>query len=428
MPKIENIELRSEEVQEILTRVPHKLIRWGSSIILSILLLLLFVSWFIKYPDIIATEIVITTQIPPQKLLAGSNGKIIALLANDKTEVEPNQPIAVIENVANYNEVFKLKSITDTIDIQKNNFPFRLFSSSEFGEIETAFSVFQKESTAFELNNSLQPYKVDGTAHSIETIQLQERLQLLISQKDISESEMQLQKKDLERYETLFKKGIISAQEIEKQKLSYLQTQKNYKNLLSSISQLNSSLNELRRVSKATQINESKDNVNLERNKIQAFLQLKKAIKDWELKYVMRSAIQGKLSYLQLWAVNQTVNTGDAIFAIIPNKKEAKYIGKAKAKNQNSGKIEVGQKVNIRLANYPDREFGVLEGRVKNISLTPDKDGNLLIDVELPNGLQTSYKKTIHFQQEMTGTADIVTKDLRLIDRFLYQFRDLFKR
>jgi len=43
------------------------------------------------------------------------------------------------------------------------------------------------------------------------------------------------------------------------------------------------------------------------------------------------------------------------------------------------------------------------------------------------NGLQTSYHKNIAFQQEMTGTADIVTEDLRLIERFLYQFRSVFK-
>ncbi|MDY0090155.1 MAG: hypothetical protein RBR78_07280 [Flavobacteriaceae bacterium] len=52
----------------------------------------------------------------------------------------------------------------------------------------------------------------------------------------------------------------------------------------------------------------------------------------------------------------------------------------------------------------------------------------MLIDVILPNGLETSYKKEILFQQEMSGTADIITEDLRLIERLLYQFRDMFRR
>ena len=88
----------------------------------------------------------------------------------------------------------------------------------------------------------------------------------------------------------------------------------------------------------------------------------------------------------------------------------------------------MGQEVNIRLVNYPDREFGILKGKIKTISLTPDKDGNLFIDVALPNGIETSYKKQIIFQQEMSGTADIVTVDLRLIERILHQFRAIFKR
>ena len=37
----------------------------------------------------------------------------------------------------------------------------------------------------------------------------------------------------------------------------------------------------------------------------------------------------------------------------------------------------------------------------------------------LPKGLETSYKKQIPFQQEMTGTADIITEDLRLIERIV---------
>ena len=204
-----------------------------------------------------------------------------------------------------------------------------------------------------------------------------------------------------------------------------MQAQKNYKNLLSSISQLKSSLNELNRSSKTTLINENKEQVNLERNFIQAFYQLKKEIKNWDLNYVLRSSINGKVSFLQLWAENQNVTTGEDVFAVIPSV-ESGFIGKLKAPTLNSGKIKVGQKVNIRLANYPDREFGILEGTVKSISLTPDKEGNLLIDVSLPNGLKTSYNKKIHFQQEMIGSADIVTQDLRLIQRFFYQFKDLF--
>ncbi|MNE70369.1 Hemolysin secretion protein D, plasmid [compost metagenome] len=99
-----------------------------------------------------------------------------------------------------------------------------------------------------------------------------------------------------------------------------------------------------------------------------------------------------------------------------------------KAPALNSGKIQVGQEVNIRLTNFPDSQYGMLNGKIKNISLTPDEEGNLRIDVVLPRRLETSYNKTIPFQQEMSGSAEIVTEDLRLTERLLYQFREVFRR
>ena len=427
MPNYNEIELRSEEVQDILTKIPHWIIRWGSLVVLVILLLLFLVSWMVKYPDIITTEITITTQIPPEKLVAKTSGKIQAILIDDKAIVNVNTPLAVIENAANYKDVFLLKAITDTISLSNSKFPFEKLQAAQFGEIENSFAMFQKEYIASELNKQLQPYKVESSAQNFEAIQLRERLQLLEGQKEINKSELKLLKTDVERYEKLFKKGIISAQEIEKQRLIYLQAEKNYKSLLSSILQLKSSINELNRSSKTTVINESTTSINLERSVMQSFYQLKKAIKDWELNYVFRSSVKGTVSFLQIWSENQTINTGENMFAIIPSTEKG-YIGKVKAVAQNSGKLQIGQKVNIRLANYPDREFGVIEGKLKTISLTPDKEGNLLLNIELPNGLQTSYKKQINFQQEMTGTADIVTEDLRLLERLLYQFRDIFRR
>ena len=423
----DDLKIYSEEVRDVLSAPPKAIFKWGNTILLVFILLLLFLSWFIKYPDIISAEVIITTQVPPEKLVAKTSGKIQAILIDDKAKVNENTPLAVIENAANYKDVFLLKAITDTISLSNSKFPFEKLQAAQLGEIESSFAMFQKEYIASELNKQLQPYKVESSAQNFESKQLRERLQLLEGQKEINQSELQLLKADLERYEKLFKKGVISAQEIEKQRLIYLQAEKNYKSLLSSISQLKSSINELNRSSKTTIINASTTSINLERSVMQSFYQLKKAIKDWELNYVFRSSVKGTVSFLQIWSENQTINTGENMFAIIPSTEKG-YIVKVKAVAQNSGKLQIGQKVNIRLANYPDREFGVIEGKLKTISLTPDKEGNLLLDIEIPNGLQTSYKKQINFQQEMTGTADIITEDLRLLERLLYQFRDVFRR
>src|SRR5690606_14490994 len=98
-------------------------------------------------------------------------------------------------------------------------------------------------------------------------------------------------------------------------------------------------------------------------------------------------------------------------------------VGRMSVPATNSGKIVPGEKVLIKLDNYRFQEYGIVEGKVQNISLSPDKEGNYYVDVVLPKGLKTSYNKNLTFDKELKGNAEIVTQDLRLIERFFYQIR-----
>jgi len=426
---IEEIELRSEDVQEILTKVPHWMIRWGSVLFLSLIAMLLAISWFVKYPDIIAAETLVTTQTPPQKEYAKITGKLDVILVKDNQEVKSNTALAIIENTANYKDVFILKSIVDIIKVNNKSFSFPTDSLPILflGDIESDYTLFENNYMQYVLNKELQPFSNEALANRISRTELRRRLANLKSQKELQNSELNFKKKDIERYKTLFEKGVISAQEYEGKQLDYLQAERNYKVMGSSISQLREAISNANKTSKGTEISRTKEEMILQKNVIQSFNQLKKSIKDWELRYVLQSDIEGKVSFLNIWNKNQTVSQGDLVFTIIPTNNN-EFIAKLKAPLQNSGKIKIGQKVNIKLQNYPDTEFGMLTGKVKNISLIPDKDGFYLIDVSLPKKLNTSYNKEIVFKQEMRGIAEIITEDLRLIDRFFYQFRSVLKR
>src|SRR5690606_15988960 len=207
----------------------------------------------------------------------------------------------------------------------------------------------------------------------------------------------------------------------------------NYKNFEASISQRREGTSNAYKPSKGTEINRVKEELLLLKNVLQSFNQLKKAIKDWEYQHVLQSNMRGSDSFLNYWNTNQTVNQGDLVFTIIPHhggqaSENTSFIAKLKTPAQNSGKIKIGQQVNISLESFPEQEYGVLNGEVKNISVIPDTEGFYLSDVQLPSKLMTSYKKQIDFKQEMRGTAEIVTEDLRLIERFFYQFRNVFNR
>ena len=424
----DDLKIYSEEVRDVLSAPPKAIFKWGNTILLVFILLLLFLSWFIKYPDIIRAEVTITTQFPPEKLVAKSSGRISKLFIENQKEIKENTPIAIIENAANYETVFLLKAITDTLK-QKETFyfPIEKYDFSELGTIETAFTNFKNNYINYRQYLDYKPHQIEKNSQSIESNQQYNRISILQQQISIATKELQLKKKELGRFEILFKKGIISAQEWESKQFDYLQQEKNQQALKTQLSQLKSSLNDLSRNMQNTNVNELKDNVVLLQNTIQAFNQLKKEIADWDLNFVLRSSINGKVSYFQVWSENQVVSIGEELFSVIP-KSSSNCIAKLRVAALNSGKIKSNQDVVIRLANYPDREFGILKGKLSTISLIPTKEGILLLDAKLPNGLQTSYKKQINFQQEMTGTADIVTEDLRLLERLLYQFRDVFRR
>lgn len=433
MPKnnnhLDNIQLRSEEVQEILTKIPNWMIRQGNTLFLALILLLLLLSWVIKYPDVIISEAIITTELSPQKEFAKITGKLDTIFVKNYEKVEINEPIAIIENTANYNDVFYLKSIIDTIKLNKKtfNFPLEKIPILFLGSIESSFSTFENNYTKYDLNRKLKPYSATLDANRTSNSELLNRLQNLKNQKKMNKVELSLKKNDLNRSKNLFNQGVISKKDYEIKQLEYIQAKRNYQNMNSSISQLKEAIANSRKTIKGTEITSIRESINLLKTTIQSFNQLKKAIKDWEHQYVFTSRLKGKVTFLNYWVKNETVSQGDLVFTIIPYMNSS-YIAKLKTPSLNSGKIKIGQKVNLKLQNYPDYEYGVLKGNIKSISEIPDKNGFYTVNVLLPKTLTTSYRKNIQFKQEMRATGEIITEDLRLFHRFFYQLKKVLSR
>jgi multidrug resistance efflux pump len=425
--KINELDIHSEQIREILGKQPNIFLRWGITIIFIVITLMFLATWFIKYPDIITSDAIITTEIPPQKEYARITGKIDTIFVSDGQEIKKNSSLAIIENTANYKDVFFLKSIIDTIKVQKEDFSFPIEKMPILflGDIGTSYSLFENNYLEFLLNKELDPFSNEANANKITISELNRRLRNLQSQKSLNKRELEFKQKDLKRSKSLFDKGVISEKEYETKQLEYLQSERNYKNMIADISQLREATSNSQRTSKGTEISRIREEMTLLKNVIQSFNQLKKGIKDWEMQYVLSSKINGKVSFLNYWSQNQTVNQTDLVFTIIPSENSS-FIAKLKTPARNLGKVMLGQKVNIKLQNYPDYEFGVLKGVVNNISEISNNDGFYTIDVSLPKNLITSYNKEITFKQEMTGIAEIITEDLRLIERFFYQLKQIF--
>ena len=421
------IELRSEQVQELLEAVPNWMIRYGNMLILIFIIMFLMLSWFIKYPDIITSEAQITTKLPPQKKYAQVSGKLDSILILDNENLKENDILAVIENTANFEHILLLKSVVDTIKLNNKSFTFPLdeLPILFLGDIDSQYALFENSYIQYQLNKELDPFKNEQSGNRFSKSQLYSRLRTLESQKLTNKAELAYQKKDLERQQHLYEKGVISRQTIESKELNYLQAERNFANMDAAISQIKESISNAKTNEVSTSIKKTKEEISLLKSVIQSFNQLKRALRDWEMSYAITSDIKGKAAFAKTWTKNQTVNQGDLLFTIIPEQNSS-YIAKLRTPARNSGKIKTGQTVNIKLENYPDNEFGTIKGYIESVSLLTDEEGFYLITVSLPSKLITSYNKEIPFKHEMRGSAEIITEDLRLIERFFYQLKNVF--
>ena len=110
-----SIEIRSDEVQEIMGTPPKWIVQWGIVIILLVVIVLLSGSYFYKYPDIIEARVTIVSENPPIPIVARSDGRLDRIFVADKQKVEAGELLGIIENPANYKDVYSLKQFLDSI-------------------------------------------------------------------------------------------------------------------------------------------------------------------------------------------------------------------------------------------------------------------------------------------------------------------------
>lgn len=422
------IELRSEEVQEVLGSVPGWILRKGITLLACIVVVLFVGSWLFKYPEIISTPMILTTVTPPASIVAKISGKIVLLQIKDQQIVRTGDCLALLENPASYKDILFLKLELNKVLLAVNNeHAYNLLRKElKLGVIQSSYSGFlvnlESYNKFIELN--YYPKKLEATRKLIEANK--QHYKSLLKQKEIVNKQHELDVKAFGREAYLRKQNMISEEEIDKAKSTLLASDMNVQNMDASlenmqiqISQMEDNLVDIQQQyleKKNTMLSELKTTIN----------QLENEIRSWEMTYVLTSPIAGKVAFTNYWAVNQNVVAGDIVFTIIP-KVQTELIGKAQLPIARSGKVKVGQSVNIRFNSFPGNEYGMVLGNVKRISLIPTKEGNYVVEVMFPRGLTTSYGKKLPLSQEMTANADIITDDLRLIEQFFQPLKKIFK-
>jgi multidrug efflux pump subunit AcrA (membrane-fusion protein) len=102
MEEHDKIELRSDDVQEILGSPPSWIVNWGSTLIFIGIILLALVSYYLKYPDIIYAPIQVTTKMPPVPVVARTTGYLSKLLVKENDSVSAGDILVVLQSPAHF--------------------------------------------------------------------------------------------------------------------------------------------------------------------------------------------------------------------------------------------------------------------------------------------------------------------------------------
>lgn len=426
-------ENRTEEVASIIERMPTKFGFIISAVAIGLVLLLLIFGWIIKYPEILTGQVVINTRQAPVKLVATTSGNIILLQSKSGTVVKTGDYIAFVKNEANIEDVRLLNSMLQQIKIYKITYKEHrhLFPKNlSLGELNNKYFNYLNGLYQYLDYTIQQPYEIQKEINKkLLGLQLKKFDQLkndYQNQKIKYKTSQSLFKKD----STLFTKDITSKADIERSIIAKANSELDYNAIDKEINSTRYQINEAQNKAQVITIEKATKERELIINLFNSYFDLLDAIKKWERTYVFVAPINGKIDFLNFIKNNDYVQSGQELFKIVPNNDQ--IIGQVNLPEHGSGKVKIGQSVIIKLNNYPYNEYGSVKGKVKRISLVTNqqtlsdnqnKINSYLVDVDLPFGLKTNYGVELRFHAEAKGTAEIITEDRRLIERFFDNLR-----
>lgn len=417
--------VRSEDVQEILSAPPHALLRVGSSVIGGVLLVLLIGCFIFKYPDTITSSVTITNTEPPIWIVAKASGRLQELYVQEGHKVKAGAVIAVIENPANTQDVLKLDSLLSA-SIEDNKVIYFRLDGLHLGSIQGAYTTLAKAITDYNnfVVNNLYDQRI--AAEEAQLRPYSEYVESVKKQVGYSQQINSLNNGNYQREKTLHDKGLTSTSELELIEQSLLNSKMSTEQMRSSLANAKVQVAQILNTISELRLQKEQEKRQLQTSLRSAWESTTTAVREWKQTYLLQSQIDGIVSYNNLWKINQNINAGDRAFSVISNKKES-TIGKAKIPIAGSGKVRVGQRVNIKLDSYPYLEFGFLTGRITSVAAMPDEDF-YTATFELQESKMTSYGKNIQQTGDLSGLGEIITDDLSVAERLIEPLRYLFYR
>ena len=432
--KKEQLDTYSEEVQEIVGQAPKKIVRWGGSFFLLILLIVGSVCFFVRYSDVLPGEFTLTATDAPKTVLAKKNTKLVNLLVQNNDTVKQGQVLAWLESTASHAEVLRLSGDLELIWEQVRNGQWGKITEhqpafySRLGEIQSAYQAFISvyiKLCAY-LKNGMYMHR--GRLLKQELNNLRELNNFQISQEGVYKEDYVIALEDFKAKEYLYKEKVIPLLEYKQEQSRLLAKKIPIDNIHASIISNNTLIADKKNevIQQEMQFADEKSNF------LQALNTLISNIEEWKQNFLLLAPVSGKVSWPVLLHQNQDVRSEQEVFYITPFSTE--YFGEMRLAQVNFGKLQVGQDVVISLTGYPYSEYGKLHGKVSFISQFPisglqqSTSGLYYVSVLLTNGLKTDMDYPLPFKNGLSGTGEVIVNKARLVSKFTRTIRGLINK
>lgn len=159
--------------------------------------------------------------------------------------------------------------------------------------------------------------------------------------------------------------------------------------------------------------------------------QKKRALDERVAATALTAPVSGTVEQLQITTIGGVVQAGQELLRIVPGNSALEL--EALFSNEDSGFLEVGQKVRVRLDAYPAERFGAATAEITDIAADSIETGSsgrwgFVVRMKPEATFLQSPSGQLALRPGMTASVDAITGDRRLISYFIAPITAQFSR
>jgi HlyD family secretion protein len=424
----------TQELEEFIDNVPGWLLRSGISLIALVVMSLIFISAYIRYPEKISGTGLMTSETPPIEHFAVSAGLVDEIYVKQNDQVRAGQRLLFIGNPCRIPDVAALQKFMSAFDkvVAPAGYCELYFPASlQLGEMQAEYA--QLELLFVELTVKLKESDVRDQVGMLrnEILNLDKLNEVIGDQQNLSQKVLSLVERDHSRNQHLNSNNVISDSEIEKSKREVIRHQSQHTDLRNKQIE-----NHIRKNQLALEIHRlvtGRDNIEKEyRLKLRELMSnLRQSIAKWEEKYFVTAEINGVVALSSRITENYRLSSNQLVAQVLPPTRPSGNFVRVNVSGKGIGRIRKGNRAILKIEGYPYKEYGTVTSYVTFVSILPkeDKNGNLIHELilALPDKIVTNYKKNIPYRASTEVSAEVITSDRSVLERIFNEFLDLIK-